>query len=112
MRVIELTRPPRSRSLGTASKLNRDPGFLRELIDHGEARAEQFLAALAFEDAWRRGDPAAVLACFAADAELVSAPPFPDWTVRTHRDDSGAGVQGRAEAELRAGAVTALRLGG
>ena len=29
-------------------------------------------------DAWRRRDPAAVLACFADDAELVSAPPFPD----------------------------------
>jgi NTE family protein len=78
VRLIELTRPRLSRSLGTASKLNRDPAFLRELIDHGEARAEEFLAALAFEGAWRRRDPEAVLACFAEDAELVSGPPFPD----------------------------------
>ena len=34
--------------------------------------------ALGFEAAWRRGDPEAVLAWFADDAELVSGPPFPD----------------------------------
>jgi NTE family protein len=149
VRLIELTRPRRSRSLGTASKLDRDPAFIRELIAHGEARAEEFLAALAFEDAWRRRDPAAVVACFAEDAELVSEPPFPDqgrlrgrreirrfvrqhltadlhidptrkqvardrvtWTVRASRDDPAARVQGRAEAEFRAGRITALRLGG
>jgi NTE family protein len=149
VRLIELSRPRRSRSLGTASKLNRDPGFIRELIDHGEAQAEEFLAALAFEDAWRRRDPEAVLGCFADDAELVSAPPFPDpgrhggrqpigrfvrrhlttdlhvdptrkqvahdrvtWTVRAHRDDAARRVEGRAEAEFRAGRITLLRLGG
>jgi NTE family protein len=86
VRLIELIRPPQSRSLGTASKLNRDPAFLRELIDHGQARAEEFLAALAFEDAWRRQDPEAVLACFADDAELHSGSPFPDrGTVRGRR---------------------------
>jgi NTE family protein len=149
VRLIELSRPRRSRSLGTASKLNRDPGFIRELIDHGEAQAEEFLAALAFEDAWRRRDPEAVLGCFADDAELVSAPPFPDpgrhggrqpigrfvrrhlttdlhvdptrkqvahdrvtWTVRAYRDDAARRVEGRAEAEFRAGRITLLRLGG
>jgi len=149
VRLIELTRPRPSRSLGTASKLNRDPAFIRELIAHGEARAGEFLAALAFENAWRRRDPEAVLACFADDAELVSAPPFPEegslrgkrgirrfvrehltadlhidptrkqvardrvtWTVRAYRDDPAARVQGRAEAELRAGRISGLRLGG
>ena len=64
-------RAPRlSRALGPASKLNRDPGFIRELIAHGEDRAAEFLAALAFEAAWRAGDADAVLACFADDAEL------------------------------------------
>jgi ketosteroid isomerase-like protein len=52
--------------------------------------------ALGFEAAWRRGDPGAVLAWFADDAELVSKPP----------------VLGRAEAELRDGRVAALHLGG
>jgi NTE family protein len=149
VRLIELSRPGVSRSLGTASKLNRDPAFIRDLIDHGEARAEEFLAALAFERAWRRRDPEAVLGCFADDAELLSAPPFPDrgrlrgkrpigrfvrehlttdlhidptrkqvardrvtWTVRAYRDDPTRRVQGRAEVELRAGRITALRLGG
>jgi NTE family protein len=78
VRLIELTRPRQSRSLGTGSKLNRDPAFIRELLDHGQARAEEFLAALAFEGAWRRQDPEAVLGCFADDAELTSTPPFPD----------------------------------
>ena len=90
-----------------------------------------------------------MLACFADDAELVSAPPFPDrgsvsgkrairrfvrehltadlhidptrkqvardrvtWTVRAYRDGPAAPVKGRAEAEFRAGRITALRLGG
>ncbi|HET7518306.1 MAG TPA: nuclear transport factor 2 family protein, partial [Actinomycetes bacterium] len=149
VRVLELSRSRLSRSLGTASKLNRDPGFIRDLIAHGEAMAEEFLAALAFERAWRRRDPGAVLACFADDAELVSAPPFPDrgslrgrqrigrfvrehltadlhvdptrkqvtrdrvtWTVQAYRDDPAAAVRGRAEAELRTGRITTLRLGG
>ena len=149
VRLIELSRPRLSRSLGTASKLNRDPAFIRDLIAHGEARAAEFLAALAFEAAWRRRDPEAVLACFADDAELVSGPPFPDrgslrgrrrigrfvrehltadlhvdptrkqvardrvtWTVRARRDGPAAPVTGRAEAEFRAGEITALRLGG
>jgi NTE family protein len=34
------------------------------------------------------------------------------WAVRAHRDGPGAPVSGRAEAELRAGQITALRLGG
>jgi NTE family protein len=44
---------------------------------HGEARAEEFLVALAFEDAWRGKDPGAVAEFFAEDAELVSSAPFP-----------------------------------
>src|SRR4029453_16436937 len=58
-----LSRPRLSRSLGTASKLNRDPGFIRDLIAHGEARGAGFLAALAFQQARRRRAPRAVLAC-------------------------------------------------
>jgi NTE family protein len=77
VRVIELARSRFSRSLGTASKLNRDPRFIEELMFHGEARAEEFLAALAFEDAWRSKDPEAVAEFFAEDAELVSSAPFP-----------------------------------
>jgi len=77
VRVLELSRSRFSRFLGTASKLNRDPRFIRELISHGEVRAEEFLAALAFEDAWRSRDPDAVIGFFAEDATLVSSAPFP-----------------------------------
>jgi NTE family protein len=100
VRLIELTRPRRSRALGTASKLDRDPAFIRELIAHGEARATEFLAALAFEDAWRRRDPAAVLACFADDAELVSAPPFPDLGRLRGRRELGRFVRQHLTASL------------
>jgi NTE family protein len=70
VRVIELSRLRLSARLGPASKLNRDPAFIRELIEHGAVRAEEFLAALSFERAWRAGDAEAVLEHFAEDAEL------------------------------------------
>ncbi len=76
VRLIELSRPRFSRFLGTASKLNRDPRFLQELMSHGEDQAREFLTALAFEDAWRKRDPDAVTSFFAEDAELVCSPPF------------------------------------
>jgi NTE family protein len=93
VRVLELSRTRFSRSLGTASKLNRDPAFLRELMAHGEARAEEFLVALAFEEAWIRGDHKAFVAFFAADAELVSAAPFPAPGSYRGRDAIGAYVR-------------------
>ena len=77
VRVIELSRSRLSRSLGTASKLNRDPGFIQDLISHGEIRAGEFLAALAFEEAWKSRDPGAVMAFFADDATITSSAPFP-----------------------------------
>jgi NTE family protein len=76
VRVIELSRSRFSRSLGTASKLNRDPQFIRALMSHGEARAEEFLTALAFENAWKSRDPAAIMGFFADDAEIISSAPF------------------------------------
>ncbi len=77
VRVIELSRTRRSRLWGPASKLNRDPGFLRELIDQGEEQADEFLTALAFEDAWSRHDADSVAQFFADDAEARSTDPFP-----------------------------------
>jgi len=77
VRVIELSRSRFPQSLGTASKLNRDPRFIEDLMSHGEDRAEEFLAALAFEGAWRSREPDAVMGFFAEDAELVPSAPFP-----------------------------------
>jgi NTE family protein len=77
VRIIELSRARLPRYLGTASKMNRDPRFIRDLIDHGEEQAEEFLAALAFERAWVARDVDAVLELFTHDAELVAGPPLP-----------------------------------
>jgi NTE family protein len=68
VRVIELSR---SRASGVVSKLDRDPSFIAGLIAHGEERAEEFLAALAFERAWIARDVEATLAFFAPDATLT-----------------------------------------
>lgn len=76
VRVIELSRTRLPRGLGSASKLNRDPRFIQDLMAHGEQQAGEFLAALAFEQAWLNEDAAAVMDLFADDAELVCAPPF------------------------------------
>ena len=85
VRVIELSRSSLPRARAT-SKLNRDPQFIQNLIAHGEQQAGEFLAALAFERAWADNDVAAVMASFAEDAELVSAPPFTG-----HRSHRGSG---------------------
>jgi NTE family protein len=77
VRVIELSRSRFSRFLGTASKLNRDPRFIQDLMAQGELQAGEFLTALAFEDAWKSRDPEAVMAFFADGATLTSSAPFP-----------------------------------
>src|SRR5215211_284276 len=100
VRLIELTRPPQSRPLGTASKLNRDPAFIAELLAHGEVKAEEFLAARSFERAWRDGDPDAVLGCFADDAELWSAAPFLDQAGLRGRQQIGRFVRERLTTDL------------
>lgn len=78
VRVIELSRARRSSALGVVSKLDRDPSFIAGLIAHGEERAEEFLAALAFERAWTAGDVEATASFFARDAVLASEAPFPE----------------------------------
>jgi NTE family protein len=74
--------------------LNRDPRFIKNLISHGETRAEEFLIALAFEDAWRNRDYEAVMGFFAGDAELVSSPPFPDSGVYRGKEEIHRFLQG------------------
>ena len=100
VRILEFSRPLSSRLLGPASKLNRDARFIRELMAQGEQQAEEFLAMLAFEQAWRSGDVDGVLAILAPDVELTSTAPF-------RPRDGLRGGHARAEvAEL----CTAVRL--
>ena len=63
---------------GPASKLDREPGFLRDLIEQGEQQATEFLTALAFENAWGRHDADGVAGFLADDAEAHSSAPFPE----------------------------------
>jgi NTE family protein len=77
VRVLEFARPASSRLLGPASKLNRDRAFIRELMAQGERQAEEFLAILGFERAWRSQDVDAMLRILTPDAELTATAPFP-----------------------------------
>jgi len=76
VRVIELSRSRLPRGLGSASKLNRDPRFIKDLMSHGEQQAAEFIAAVSFERAWLSEDVTAVLELFAEDPEIVGTPPF------------------------------------
>ena len=63
--------------MGATSKMNRDPAFLNGLIADGTATAGDFVTALAFETAWRSGDPDAVWSFFADDCKITAEDPFP-----------------------------------
>jgi NTE family protein len=78
VRVIELARSRSSRLRGPASKLNRDRGFIRDLIAQGQRQAEEFVTALGFEQQWRQRDVDAVRQFLADDVELISFAPFPE----------------------------------
>ncbi|MBV9453714.1 MAG: patatin-like phospholipase family protein [Rubrobacter sp.] len=101
VRIIELSRSRFSRFLGIASKLNRDPRFIKNLISHGEARAEEFLIALAFEDAWRSRDYEAMMGFFAGDTELVSSKPFPDGGVYRGKEEIHTFLQKHMGEDIR-----------
>ena len=82
VRVLELPRRVLSKHLGAASKLNRDPWFLRRLIAEGREQADRFIGALAFERAFAARDADAILESAAPGATLVSESPFPPFDGR------------------------------
>jgi NTE family protein len=84
VRVIELPRAGLT-GLGAVSKLDRDPAFLRSLMEHGERQADEFLAALAFERAFADRDADAMLGMFADDAHVRTQAPF---ATGEHRGDA------------------------
>ena len=86
IRVIEMVRSKQSQAWGAASKLNRDPAFLDGLIAHGKARADQFVTALDFENAWRSGDRDLMVDFFADDAEFSSTAPFAERSIQRGQD--------------------------
>ncbi len=76
-RPIAIRRIEMSGPLDSASKLDRSPRFIRRLMGQGEDKAGEFLTAISFEDAWKAGDAYAVMAFFAEDTEVRSAPALP-----------------------------------
>ena len=77
VRIIELSRSRTSRLWGPASKLDREPAFLRQLMDQGERQATEFRTALDLEDAWGRHDAEGVARFLTDDAEAEALAPFP-----------------------------------
>lgn len=100
VRVLEMTRSENSRRLGTISKLNRDPAFLRGLIADGEETAEDFVTALRFEAAWRRKDLDAVSSFFAGPCAIVTHDPLPPIAPGADLDDLRAFLADRLATEI------------
>lgn len=75
IRLLEMQQPPGSSRLGAASKLNRDPAFIRELIRHGKNQAADFLASTRFETLWRTRDVNGMSHYFADDATISADVP-------------------------------------
>lgn len=78
VRILEMQRTPATRSWGYASKLNRDPAFINELMEQGRRQAQEHVDAVAFERAW--GDdgrePGALLDRFRPGALVSSTHPL------------------------------------
>jgi NTE family protein len=78
VRIVELSPRRVSRALGVRTKLNRDPAFIGELIEHGRQQAGEFVAGLRFERAWRARDLDGLAALVAEDVTLQVRAPFAD----------------------------------
>ena len=76
IRIIQMNRSSRSMMMGAASKINRDPAFLNELIAQGEQRTADFITALGFERAWLAEDLDSIADHFTDATVLRSEAPF------------------------------------
>jgi NTE family protein len=109
VRVLEMSRSRLSSVFGAASKLNRDPLFIRKLVGQGLVKADEFLAALEFERAWRSGDASAVEAYFSADCEISDETASVGRRSALTAADHHPGA-GEAEASTSVGEWLAVRL--
>ena len=82
IRIVQMNRTARSLAMGAASKINRDPRFLTELIEQGERRTSDFVTALAFERAWAAGDANEIVGFFTDRTEVSSTAPFAERPAR------------------------------
>ncbi|WP_432559022.1 patatin-like phospholipase family protein [Granulicoccus sp. GXG6511] len=84
IRLLEMQRPPSSVRWSHNSKLDRDPRFIRELIELGREQAEDFLAATRFEAAWQARDADQMLEHVAHDCTV--SVDLPGWQQKQTRD--------------------------
>lgn len=80
VRVLEMERTELSARLGPASKLNRDPDYLADLVAAGGQAADEFVTALTLEAAWQARDADALVGLFAPDARIEVEEPFEPWS--------------------------------
>lgn len=74
VRVVELPAAELRRVRGPASKLNREPEFLDELVELGRTQASRFLRALAFERTWTAADHDGLAAAIEPGAPVHGEP--------------------------------------
>lgn len=86
VRILEMRRTPRTQAFGYASKLNRDPSFIAELIDQGQTQAQEQIEALRFEQAWNDEDLGPLMDHFAPGAMVSSTHPLAPLAPTEDRD--------------------------
>lgn len=75
VRVLEMKRVGSMKAWGYSSKLNRDPAFIRELVELGRSQAGELLQAIGFEQVWQSGDRALLVDQLTPDALVSSTHP-------------------------------------
>ncbi len=78
VRILEMRRTDATRAWGHASKLNRDPAFIDELMELGRHQAQDQVDAMALERAWGDEDrePGSLMGRFRPGAVVSSTHPL------------------------------------
>lgn len=76
VRILEMNRTESTSQWGYTSKLNRDPAFIRELLQLGEVQAQRMVDAMHFERAWDDDDLWPLVRRFDPHATVVSTHPL------------------------------------
>ncbi|MDO5634718.1 MAG: patatin-like phospholipase family protein [Micrococcus sp.] len=76
IRILEMNRTSSSHEWGYTSKLNRDPQFIEELLELGQAQAHRMVHAINFERAWDDDDLAPLLHRFHPATKVSSTHPL------------------------------------
>ncbi|NUL49483.1 patatin [Cellulosimicrobium funkei] len=76
VRILEMNRTESTSQWGYTSKLNRDPGFIDELMELGEVQAQRMVDAIRFERAWDDDDLWPLVERFDPHTTVVSTHPL------------------------------------